>query len=208
MSMGVESQGEGESRMGAECGNGEMFFVVCQLLVLTVLLRKNPSEWSGQLLLGLDALNASKNPDLSEDDRIQELMAGSKLIERAFNGNQRNASAANALCDIFLRKGQYKRVRLCCRMTLAGILTKTLQALKLAERTIQFADTMAVLTEGHIHAGRVCHAEGSYSDALKHYKQATEGPSKNVVAAIGFAQMQLRNGMLFSRHVLTVAYKS
>ena len=72
---------------------------------------KNPSEWSGQLLLGLDALNASKNPDLSEDERIQELMAGSKLIERAFNGNQRNASAANALCDIFLRKGQYKRVR-------------------------------------------------------------------------------------------------
>ncbi|KAI0275622.1 hypothetical protein BGY98DRAFT_991571 [Russula aff. rugulosa BPL654] len=135
----------------------------------------NPSEWSGQLLLGLDALNASKNPDLSEDDRIQELMAGSKLIERAFNSNQRNASAANALCDIFLRKGQYKR------------------ALKLAERTIQFADTMAVLTEGHIHAGRVCHAEGSYSDALKHYKQATEGQSKNVPAAIGFAQMQLRN---------------
>ena len=41
-------------------------------------------------------------------------MAGSKLIERAFNSNQRNASAANALCDIFLRKGQYKRVRLCC----------------------------------------------------------------------------------------------
>ncbi|KAN0116355.1 RNA polymerase [Russula decolorans] len=135
----------------------------------------NPSEWSGQLLLGLDALNASKNPDLTEDDRIQELMVGSKLIERAFNSNQRNASAANALCDIFLRKGQYKR------------------ALKLAERTIQFADTMAVLTEGHIHAGRVCHAEGSHSDALKHYKQATEGQSKNVLAAIGFAQMQLRN---------------
>jgi hypothetical protein len=33
--MGVESQGEGESCMGAECGNGEMFFVVGQLLVLT-----------------------------------------------------------------------------------------------------------------------------------------------------------------------------
>ncbi|KAF8472978.1 RNA polymerase II-associated protein [Russula ochroleuca] len=135
----------------------------------------NPSEWSGQLLLGLDALNASKNPDLSEDDRIQELMVGSKLIEKAFNSNQRNASAANALCDIFLRKGQYKR------------------ALKLAERTIQFADTMAVLTDGYIRAGRVCHAEGSYSDALKHYKQGADGQSKNVLAAIGFAQMQLQN---------------
>ena len=73
---------------------------------------QNPTEWSGQLLLGLEALNASKNPELSEDERIQELMIGSKLIERAFNSNQRNASAANALCDIFLRKGQHKRVRL------------------------------------------------------------------------------------------------
>lgn len=135
----------------------------------------NPSEWSGQLLLGLEALNASKNPELSEDERIQELMIGSKLIERAFNSNQRNASAANALCDIFLRKGQHKR------------------ALKLAERTIQFADTLAVLTDGYIRAGRVCHAQGSYSDALKHYKQAAEGQTKNVLAAIGFAQMQLRN---------------
>ncbi|KAH9170927.1 RNA polymerase II-associated protein [Lactarius sanguifluus] len=135
----------------------------------------NPSEWSGQLLLGLEALNASKNPELSEDERIQELMIGSKLIERAFNSNQRSASAANALCDIFLRKGQHKR------------------ALKLAERTIQFADTLAVLTDGYIRAGRVCHAQGSHSDALKHYKQAAEGQSKNVLAAIGFAQMQLRN---------------
>ena len=89
-----------------------------------------------------------------------------------------------------------------------GTLIKTLQALKLAERTIQFADTMAVLTEGHIHAGRVCHAEGSYSDALKHYKQATEGQSKNVLAAIGFAQMQLRNGMLFCVTSSLFAYES
>ena len=53
-------------------------------------------------------------------------MAGSKLIERAFNGNQRNASAANALCDIFLRKGQYKRVSWCLRITLAEALIETL----------------------------------------------------------------------------------
>ena len=158
--------------------------------------RKNPTEWSGQLLLGLDALNASKNPELTEDERIQELMVGSKLIEKAFNCNQRNASAANALCDIFLRKGQYKRVRSCFRLTPGNALIETLQAVKLAERTIQFADTMAVLTDGYIRAGRVCHAEGSYSDALKHYKQAAEGQSNNVLAAIGFAQMQLQNGGL------------
>jgi hypothetical protein len=53
-------------------------------------------------------------------------MAGSKLIERAFNGNQRNASAANALCDIFLRKGQHKRVRWRLGMTLVKALIETL----------------------------------------------------------------------------------
>ncbi|KAI0267054.1 hypothetical protein BC834DRAFT_92917 [Gloeopeniophorella convolvens] len=136
----------------------------------------NPLEWSNQLLLGLEALNASKNPEFSEEERISELMIGSKLIERAFNSNQRNASAANALCDIFLRKGQHKR------------------ALKLAERTIQFADTLTVLTDGYIHAGRVCHAEGSYTEALEHYRVAAQGQPKNVLAALGFAQMQLQNG--------------
>jgi hypothetical protein len=53
-------------------------------------------------------------------------MAGSKLIERAFNSNQRNASAANALCDIFLRKSQYKRVSWCFKMTLVESLIETL----------------------------------------------------------------------------------
>ncbi|TFY82402.1 hypothetical protein EWM64_g1614 [Hericium alpestre] len=137
----------------------------------------NPSEWSGQLLLGLDALNAGRDPQLSDEERAREIKMGSKLIERAFNANQRNAAAANALCDIFLRKGLNKR------------------AMKLAERTIQFADTLTVLTEGYIRAGRVAHAEGSYTDALKFYESAHEaGPSKNVLSSIGRAQIHLRNG--------------
>ena len=94
------------------------------------------------------------------------------------------------------------------RITLAEVLIEILQALKLAERTIQFADTMAVLTDGYIRAGRVCHAEGSYGDALKHYKQAAEGQSKNVLVAIGFAQMQLRNGgRLFHVALSLFAYR-
>jgi RNA polymerase-associated protein CTR9 len=56
---------------------------------------------------------------------------------------------------------------------------------------VPFADMMAILTDGYICAGHVCHAEGSYSDTLKHYKQATQGQSKNLLAAIGIAQMQL-----------------
>lgn len=37
-------------------------------------------------------------------------LAGTKMIERAFQANNRNASAANALCELFLRKGSYNRV--------------------------------------------------------------------------------------------------
>ncbi|KAI0044199.1 RNA polymerase II-associated protein [Auriscalpium vulgare] len=135
----------------------------------------NPSESAGQLLLGIEALNASKNPNMSDEERVREITIGSKLIEKAFNGNQRNASAANALCDIFLRKGLHSR------------------ALKLAERTVQFADTRAVLADGYIRAGRVCHVDGNYSDALRYYQKAAEGPAKNVLAVIGVAQIQLRN---------------
>lgn len=38
-------------------------------------------------------------------------MSGTKMIEKAFNANQKSAAAANALCELFLRKGSYKRVR-------------------------------------------------------------------------------------------------
>jgi RNA polymerase-associated protein CTR9 len=37
-------------------------------------------------------------------------MAGTKLIEKAFHANNRSAAAANALCELFLRKGNHSRV--------------------------------------------------------------------------------------------------
>jgi len=66
--------------------------------------------------------------------------------------------------------------------------------MKLAERTIQFADTLTLLTEGHLRAGRVSHAEGSLLQATKHYMAATEGQPKHVLGAIALAQMQMHNG--------------
>ncbi|KAJ6625349.1 RNA polymerase II-associated protein [Mycena sp. CBHHK59/15] len=135
----------------------------------------NPSEWPAQLLLGLEAINASKNDYNSEEERTQSYTTGTKMIERAFKANQRSAAAANALCELFIRKGNYDR------------------ALKLAERTIQFADTLTVLTEGYIRAGRVSHAEGSLAHATKYYSSATEGQPKHVIGAIGLAQMQMQN---------------
>ncbi|KAK7006015.1 Tetratricopeptide repeat protein 1 [Favolaschia claudopus] len=135
----------------------------------------NPNEWPAQLLSGLEAVNASKNDTLSEVERTQSFTIGTRLIERAFKANQKNAAAANALCELFLRKGNYDR------------------ALKLAERTIQFADTLTVLTEGYIRAARVSHAEGSIPQATKYYSSATEGQPKHIVGAIGLAQMQMQN---------------
>lgn len=68
------------------------------------------------------------------------------------------------------------------------------KALKLAERTIQFADTLTILTEGYLRAGRVSHAEGSLAHATKYYSAAIEGQPKHVLGAIGLAQMQMQNG--------------
>lgn len=68
------------------------------------------------------------------------------------------------------------------------------QAMKLAERTIQFADTLTILTDGYIKAGRVSHAEGSVLDATRHFTEATKGPVANAMAAIGLAQIQLEIG--------------
>ncbi|KAJ7933907.1 RNA polymerase II-associated protein, partial [Mycena leptocephala] len=135
----------------------------------------NPTEWPAQLLLGLEAINASKNDASSEAERTQSYTMGTRMIERAFKANQKSAAAANALCELFLRKGSHDR------------------ALKLAERTIQFADTLTVLTEGYIRAGRVSHAEGSLAHATKYYSSATEGQPNHVIGAVGLAQMQMQN---------------
>ncbi|KAF9232678.1 hypothetical protein BU15DRAFT_80981 [Melanogaster broomeanus] len=138
-------------------------------------LEVNPSEWAAQLLLGLESINASKNGDKTEQECAQAFLTGTKYIEKAFNANQKSAAAANALCELFVRKNSLKR------------------ALKLAERTIQFADTLTLLTEGNLRAARVLHAEGSLKEATKYYTTATEGQPKHVLGAIGMAQMQIQN---------------
>ncbi|PPQ73427.1 hypothetical protein CVT24_008133 [Panaeolus cyanescens] len=138
-------------------------------------LEVNPSEWSAQLLLGLEAINASKNDALADSERAEAFVRGTRMVETAFKANKHSAAAANALCELFLKKGNYPR------------------ALKLAERTIQFADTLSVLTEGYLHAGRVSHAADNLSQATKFFNAAAEGQPKNILAAIGLTQMQMQN---------------
>ncbi|KAG1763436.1 hypothetical protein EV702DRAFT_1220367 [Suillus placidus] len=65
--------------------------------------------------------------------------------------------------------------------------------LKLEERTIQFADTLTLLTEENLRAARVLHAEGSLKEATKYYTTTTDGERKYVLGAIGIAQMQIQS---------------
>ncbi|KDQ55690.1 hypothetical protein JAAARDRAFT_37100 [Jaapia argillacea MUCL 33604] len=135
----------------------------------------NPTGWVAQLLLGLEAVNSGKDESKSREEREHFLVAGTTMIEKAFRANNKSAAAANALADVFLRRGNQKT------------------ALKLAERAIQYADTRSLITEGYIRAGRVSHAEGSTGEAMKHYNAAVETYPKHIVGSIGLAQMQMLN---------------
>ena len=66
--------------------------------------------------------------------------------------------------------------------------------LKLIERTIQFAETLTLLSAGHIHAGYLLQIEGTLTDALRHYNTALKSNSKNLLAAMGLAQVQVKQG--------------
>lgn len=74
------------------------------------ILPQNPSQWPAQLLLGLEAINSSKNEGQSDEERKRAFVVGTKLIESAFKANQKNSAAANALCELLLRKGSYQKV--------------------------------------------------------------------------------------------------
>ena len=138
--------------------------------------------WAATLLLGLEALNASKDPQAGDDEaRAAAYYKGTKLLERSFKANNKNAAAANALCSYFRRRGDNRA------------------ALKLAERTIQFADILTLYASGHIHAGTLAQADviagdpSRIQDASKHFQNALKGSPKNVLAAIGVAQVQISN---------------
>lgn len=135
----------------------------------------NPNEWPSQLLLGIEQLNQSKEHNRSEAAKVQAAQTGYKHVEIAFNTNKQCAAAASVLSALFLRKGNFQT------------------ALKLAERTIQYADTLVVLSDGHIRAALVSHAEGKMTEAMRHYSAAKEGMPNNILANVGMAQMHIHN---------------
>ncbi len=121
-------------------------------------------------------------------------MKGTRLIERAFKANPRNSAAANALCELLLQKGDNKRVSFGQQTSGRTVTYYAQQAFKLAERTIQFADVKGILCDGYIRAGRVCHKGGLIKEATAHFNKAKEARQDSVLATVGLAQMQLKNG--------------
>ena len=71
------------------------------------------------------------------------------------------------------------------------------RSLKLAVRTIRFAETLALLSAGHIHASYLSQVEGTLMDALRHYNTALKNNPKNLLAALGLAQIQVKQGKSF-----------
>ena len=120
---------------------------------------------------------------------------GLTRIQSVFKLNKFSAAAANALSEFFLRKNDISMVS---PLILLGACTVNyylaFQALKLAERTMQFADTLPLFTDGHLRTARVAHASGRFDDARRHYASAVEGAPKHLLASIGVAQMQIQNG--------------
>jgi len=71
-------------------------------------------------------------------------------------------------------------------------------SLKLAERTIQYADTLSLLADGHLRAGRTLHIEGNrHVEAAKHYETVNKN-MPGVLASVGLAGIYLQKGARIS----------
>ncbi|KAG8900293.1 hypothetical protein FRB99_006134 [Tulasnella sp. 403] len=141
-------------------------------------LEVNPDNTAAKLLLGLHAMNHSKetSDDVSQEDRQESFAHGSKLLTSVFKSvpfSSTGAAAANAVAEILQRQGFPER------------------SLKLAERAIQFADTLAVVSDAHLRAARSCHDLGLMEQSMKHYSAAAEGSQNKVLAWIGKAQAHM-----------------
>jgi RNA polymerase-associated protein CTR9 len=71
----------------------------------------HPSSWYPVLLIGLYQINLSKDPKLPAQKRQTALVEGANRLKRAWTeSGLNNASAATAMSDVFLLKGQLNKV--------------------------------------------------------------------------------------------------
>ena len=99
------------------------------------------------LLLGLAALNTAREPANDKDIRIKLETEGNNLVSRAFKIDNKMAAAALALASVYGQKGAMERAN------------------KLAERSIQYADTRRHANMGYTERGRLAFLQGDLVDA-------------------------------------------
>ncbi|KAK4704656.1 RNA polymerase-associated protein CTR9, partial [Phenoliferia sp. Uapishka_3] len=133
------------------------------------------SSNSALLLLALANLNASRDPVHigGEDGRAAAYKTGMEYVKVAFKKDNTTAAAAGPLATHFLYQANYDA------------------ALKLAERAVQYADTRALLAEGHVHVARVLHAQNNDA-AMSRYAESIAANPEHVVANLAIAQTLIR----------------
>jgi RNA polymerase-associated protein CTR9 len=141
-------------------------------------------------MLGIDYINQSKDATKQDEERAAAYAAGTRHVQKSFKTNNKGAAAANALSEFFFRKGDLANVS--CLASVVSLI-HNLKALKLAERTVQYADTMTLLTEGNYRVAKVHHSEGNHQLASKHYQQAADSQQKHLLSSLGLAQMNLQS---------------
>ncbi|KAL8290248.1 hypothetical protein RQP46_003187 [Phenoliferia psychrophenolica] len=126
------------------------------------------------LLLALAHLNAARDmvhPG-GEEGRTEAYAVGMKHLTAAFKKDNSSSAAAGLLATHFLHLGNHSN------------------ALKLAERAVQFADTRSLISEGHFGIARVLHAQKS-DKAPEQYIQARDAAPEQVLPNLAVAQAMI-----------------
>ena len=59
---------------------------------------------------------------------------------------------------------------------------------------MQLAETLTRLSAGHTHTGHLSQVEGTLTDALRRYNTTLKSNPKTLLAAMGLAQVQVKQG--------------
>jgi RNA polymerase-associated protein CTR9 len=139
---------------------------------------QNPGKDSlgAALLIGLQHLNAGRDPKIDEEIRAVEYEEGIKRLQDVFKADKCSASAASGLAGHFLTMRQWPT------------------AIKLGERAIQYADSRAALSEGNLVLARALHATNLLNEAAPHYIRAAEKSPEQLVAAVASAVYIIAKG--------------
>lgn len=128
------------------------------------------------MLLGLSHLSTAKDSTLvsGPEGRAVAYTKGIEFIQKAFKQDNTSSTTAAALANYFLTTGNFDAV------------------LKLSERAIQYADSKAILSEGHLLLARALQGIGQEADAAMEYGAVLKLNPQHPAALLAVAQTLTR----------------